>query len=231
MAVFRNVAQPMWQMDCWGFSGRADRNLRDLSHASALVFAFVALATGILAGISLFSNFGIGMTATFIFVVVLFPVICGWLAKERWRAKKLEAHVNAQLKASGLRVGSVESRDDTPAGIIIVSPDMTIRFANQMFLKKTLQEPEEILGLKIQDVLLAEGLEDHLKELMEIPNPAGSCCFNAFIRIGLTGDQPLRITMVRITPKQSEDRVLVVVEDLLPGYPPRAGLPVEGYVC
>lgn len=231
MAVFRNTAQPMWQMERWGFSGRAERDLRDLSHASALVFAATALIAGILAGISLSSRFGIGLTSSFIVVAVLFPLLCGWLVKESWRAKKLEDRIKSQPAASSAEKVPVESRDDTPAGILIVSPDLTVHFANQMFLQSTLQEPEEVLGWKVQDVLPAEGLEDCVKELLARSDPAAGCCFNAFIRIGLAGEQPMRITMARIAPRQGEDRVLVVVEDLLRGCPPRSGLPVEGYVC
>jgi|SRR5579875_218980 len=231
MADFRNAFQPVWQSKRCGFSSSAERNLRDLSHVSTLVFAFAAVVAGILAVICLFSNFGIGLTASFIVVVVLFPLLCGWLAKERWRVNRLEAHIKSQRAASGFATNRIEWRDDTPAGILIVSPDLTVRFANKMFLQKTLQEPEEVTGWKIPDVLPAEGIEDRVKLLLESPDPAASCCFNAFIRIGFAGEQPVRITMARIAPRQGQDRVLVVVEDVLQGFPPRAGLPVAGYVC
>ena len=231
MALFDNAPQPMWPMEQGRFSSSAERNLRDLSHVSTLVFAFTAVAAGILAGVALSANFGIRLTASLIVVVILFPLLCGWLARERWRVNKLEAQIKAQRADSGSPTGRVECRDDTPLGILIVSPDLTVRFANMTFLQRTFQEPEEVVGWKVPDVLLAEGIEDRVKSLLGHPDPAASCCFNAFMRIGLAGGQPVHITMTRIAPQQGEDRVLVVVEDLLQRYSPRAGLPMEGYVC
>jgi len=124
-----------------------------------------------------------------------------------------------------------ESDDDTPAGLLIVSPDLRIRFANQTYLHNTLRERDEVLGWKIQDVITAEGLEEWTKALLRRSDPAASCCFNAFIRVGLEGERPAHITMARIAPRQGEDRVLVVVEDLLQGCTIRSDVPVEGYAC
>ncbi len=231
MAVIHNAPQPIWQAERLGFSGKAGRNVRDLSHASVLVFALTAVVTGILGCISLSSELGIGVTSSFVVVAVLLPLLCGWLAKERWRAKNLEERIQSQEANSGLVKGAAESGDDIPAGLLIVSPDLRIRFANQTYLQSTLHEPEEVLGWKIQDVMPAEGLEDWAKGLLGRSDPAASCCFNAFIRVGLAGERPVHITMARIAPQQGEDRVLVVVEDLLHGRSLRSDLPVEGYAC
>lgn len=231
MAVMRNVAQPIWQAEHWGFSGKAERNVRDLSHASVLVFAVTAAAAGILAGISLSSEFGIGATSSFIVVAVLFPLLCGWLAKERWRAQRLAKRIQRQQDIPARMRGAAKSGDDTPAGLLIVSPDLRVRFANQSYLQNTLQEPEEVLGWKIHDVMPAEGLEDQAQALLGCSDPAASCCFNASIRIGLAGERPVHITMARIAPQEGEDRVLVVVEDLFQGCSQRSDPPAEGYVC
>lgn len=231
MATVHSVPQPAWQVERLGYSGKAERTVRDLSHASVLVFALTAVATGILACVSLSSELGIGATSSFVVVAVVFPMLCGWLAKERWRAKSLEKQVRAQESNSELVKGASESGDDTPAGLLIVSPDLRVRFVNQAYLQSTLHEPEEVLGWKIQEVMPAEGVEDWAKGILGRSDPAASCCFNAFIRVGLAGDRPVHITMTRIAPQQGEDRVLVVVEDLLQGCSLRSDLPVEGYAC
>jgi PAS domain-containing protein len=229
--VTHNAAQPMWQPERWGFSSKAERNVRDLSHASLLVFAVTAVATGILACISLSSEFGIGASSSFIVVAVLFPLLCGWLAKERWRAKRLEDRIDTQQMNLASAGSPSQCGDNTPAGLLIISPDLRICFANRAYLEGTLQEPEEVLAWKIKDVLSVEGIEEKAKALLERSDPAASCCFNALIRAGFAAERSVHITMTRIAPRQGEDRVLVVVEDLLQGRSARRDLPVEGYIC
>lgn len=231
MALIRNVAQPSWQADRWGFSGKAERNLRDISHLSLLVFAVVAVAAGTAAAISLSSSFGFGVTSSFIVVAILFPLLCGLLVKELWHAKKLEDRVKRQASTLEFVESALSCRDNTPAGLLIVSPDLRILFANQKYLESALLEPEEVLGWKIQDVLSAEGVEDRASILLGGSDPAASCCFNTRIGGGLAGERPVHITMARIAPRQGEDRVLVVVEDILQHPFSPADQPVEGYVC
>jgi len=231
MALFRNAAQPLGQADRWGFSGRTERNLRDLSHISLLVFAATTVATGILAGIFLSSRFGIGLSPSFIVVAILFPLLCGILAKEVWHAKKLESQIKGQEATLGMMGSVLRCGDNTPAGFLIVSPDMRVQFANQKYLDSTLQDPEEVLGWKIEDVLSTEALEDQAEALLRRSDPAASCCFDTSIRAGLAGEWLVHITMTRIAPRQGEDRVLVIVEDLLPDSSRRVGESVEGYVC
>lgn len=231
MGVIHNVPQPVWQAGRLGFSGKAERNVRDLSHASVLVFALAAVVTGILASVSLSSEFGIGVTSSFIVVAVLFPLLCGWLAKERWCVKKLEKQIEAQQADAEPAKSPVEADDDTPTGLLIVSSDLRILFANQTYLQGTLREPGEVLGWKMQDVIPAEGLEDQARLLLGRSDPAASCCLDAFVRGGLGGERPVHITMARIAPQHGEDRVLVVVEDLVQDCSPVAAVPVEGYVC
>jgi len=231
MAMIRNQAQPTWQPERWGFSGEAERNVRDLSHVSVLIFALTAVATGILACISLSSEYGIGVVSSFIVVAVLFPLLCGWLVKERWRAKRMGERIRKQQANPRWEESASASGDDTPAGLLIVSPDLRIHFANQTYLHSTLQEPEEVLGSKIQDVLAAKGLEDRAKALLKLSDPAASCCLSTFMRAGLAGERPVHITMARIAPQQGEDRILVVVEDLFQDFERQTDAPTEGYVC
>ena len=231
MALIRNVAQPLWQAERWGFSGKAERNLRDISHIALLVFAVVGVAAGIVAGMSLSSSFGVGVSSSFIVVAILFPLLCGLLVKELWRAKKLEDQIKGQATTLGFVESALSCRDNTPAGLLIVSPELRILFANQKYLESALLEPEEVLGWKIQDVLSVEGLEDRASALLGRSDPAASCCFNTRIRGGLAGERPVHITMARIAPQQGEDRVLVVVEDILQHRSSQANQPVEGYVC
>lgn len=231
MALFRNDAQPLWRAERWRFSSSTERSLRDLSHLSLLVFAAAAVATGVLVGISLSSRFGLGLASSFIVVAILFPLLCGLLVKEVWYAKRLEGQIKGKEARPGLVGNALKGDDNTPAGFLIISHDMRVQFANQKYLKSTLQEPEEVLGCKVKDVLRTEGFEQHADALLRRTDPAASCCFNASMRAGLGGERPVHITMTRIAPWQGHTRVLVIVEDLLPGRSVRAGEPVEGYVC
>jgi hypothetical protein len=231
MALIRYPVQPLWQGDRWEFSSRVERNLRDIAHTSLLVYAMTALAAGILAEISLSSGFGIGVSSSFVLVAILFPLLCGALAKEVWHARRLETQVKAQETALGLMGSRLNCEDNTPAGLLILTPDLRVGFANQKFLENTLQEPEEVLGWEIQDVLPAEGLEDCARTVLDRSDPAASCCFNTLVGGGLSGERPVHITMTRIAQRHGEDRVLVVVENLSPGCSPQDGEPVEGYVC
>lgn len=231
MALFRNAAQPLWLAERWRFSSSTERNLRDLSHLSLLVFAAAAVTTGILAAISLSSNFGIGSSSSFIVVAILFPLLCGLLAKEVWYTKKLEVQIKGQECRLGEMGSVLRCRDNAPAGFLIVSHDMRVQFANQKYLESTLQEPEEVLGCKVEDVLSTEAFDDQADALLGRSDPAASCCFDTSIREGLAGERPVHITMTRIAPRQGESRVLVIVEDLVPDASTPIGEPVKGYVC
>lgn len=222
--MIRNAPQPMWQAERWGFCGKAERNARDLSHVSVLVFVFVAVGAGILASVALSSDFGIGASLSLIAVGVLFPLFCGWLAKERWRLKRLKDRIRRQEADWVPPYASVKYGENAPAGLLIVSPDMRICFADRPCLHESHGAP----GWKIQDVKTAGGIEDHARALLASPDPAASCCFDAVIR---AGERPVHITMTRIAPRRGEDRVLIVVEDRFLGGPPKACLPAEGYIC
>ncbi|HET7213345.1 MAG TPA: PAS domain-containing protein [Terriglobia bacterium] len=231
MALFRNAAQPLRQTEWWRFPSTGEKYLQDISHMSLLVFAAAAVAAGILAGISLSSDFGIGLSSSFVVVALLFPLLCGWLAKEVWQVRKLEDQIRGQEARLGKLGSAVRRRDNTPVGFLIVSQDMRVRFANQKYLESTLQEPEEVLGYKVEDVFSAETLEDEADALLRRSDPAASCCFDASIRTGLAGERPVHITMTRIAPRKGEGCVLVIVEDLLPDAFRPDDKPAKRYVC
>lgn len=230
MALSRNASQPSWPAGPVGFSGRAERNLRDLSHMSLLVFAGAAVAAGVVAGVSWSSEFGVRASWAFMLAAIVFPVLCGMLLREVWRVRKLDGQVRRQQAAIGFVGSALTSGDNTPAGLLIVSSDLRVRFANQKYLDSMLQGPEEVLGWKMQDTLPVEGLEDQAHALV-LHGPTASCRFAAVVRTGLWGERPVHITMTRIAPRLGEDRILVVIEDLLPGCSPRAGQPIGGYAC
>lgn len=231
MRLYRNAAQSVWPKDRPGFSGGAERNLRDLSHISLLVFAGAAVAAAVVAGNSWFSEFGAETSWAYLLVAIVFPLLCGLLWREVWRVRRLESQVKNQQAAIGLVESALTSGDNTPAGLLIVTSDLRVRFANQKYLDSMLQGPEEVLGWKMQDALPVEGLEAQAHALLLDPRPAASCRFAAVVRTGLWGERPAHITMTRIAPRRGEDRILVVIEDLLSGCPPRVGQPVEGYAC
>jgi len=231
MALYRNAAQPVWPTDRPGFSGGAERNLRDLSHMSLLVFAGAAVAAGVVAGVSWFSEFGAETSWVYLLVAIVFPLLCGLLLREVWRVRKLESKIKNQQAAIGFVGSALTSGDNTPAGLLIVSSDLRVRFANQKYLDSMLQGPEEVLGWKMQDALPVEGLEAQARALLRDPGPAASCRLAATVRTGLWGERPAHITMTRIAPRLGEDRILVVIEDLLPGCSPRVDQPVAGYAC
>ena len=231
MALIRNPAQPLWQADRWGYSGRNERNLRDIAHTSLLVFAVASVASAILAGISLSSEFGIGNSSSFIVVAILFPLLCGLLAKELWHAKKLETQVKVQEATIGLMESNRDGGSNAPAELLIVSPDLRVRFANQKYLENSFQEPGEVIGWRLQDVLMAEGLEERARNVLDRLDPAASCCLSTLVPGGLAGERPVHITMTRIAPRNGEARLLVVVEETIPDGSRQMGETVKEYVC
>ena len=231
MASIRNAVNPAWQAESWRFPGRSERNLRDLSHLSLVVFVVSAVVASVLAAVWLSTNFGLVESSAFVVVAIMFPLLSGLLVKETWHVKKLKAQVRDRAATRSPWRNSSKNEDNTPAGLLIVSPDLCVQFANHKYLDSTLQEPEDVIGWNIQEALRADGLAEQANALLARSDPAASCCFNTLIRAGLVGERPVHITMMRIAPRQGEDRVLVVVEDLLPGCLPRVVEPVEGYVC
>lgn len=227
----RSMGQPIWQAERWGFSGRAERNLQELSHVSLLVFAGTALSTGIVASIALASEYGTRAYLSLIVAAILFPLLCGCLARERWRTKRLECRTKILEANAGGAAYASRRIDNTPAGLLIVSPDLRICFANQAYFHGTLQDSEEVLGWKIQDVMLDEDIESRARALLESSDPAASCCFDTPRPIGLPGNRLVHITMTRIAPWQGEDRILVVIEGLIPDASIRPNQRTEGYVC
>ena len=231
MASIRNTVNPAWQAERWGFPRTSDRNLRDLSHLSLLVFVVAAVAASGLAAIWLSTSFGTIEASTFALVAVMFPLLTGLLVKEAWHVRKLKSQVRNGAAARGPWRSFSKNGDNTPAGMLIVSPDLRVQFANQKYPDNTLQEFQGVVGWNMQEVLRADGLAAQANALLARSDPAASCCFNTLIRGGVVGERPVHITMTRIAPQQGEDRILVVVEDLLPDCFTRTGEPVEGYVC
>lgn len=230
MALLHNAAQPLRQTGRLGFPGRAETTLRDLSHISLLVFAAVAVAAGVVAVTSLSSEFGAGIFWSFIAVVVLFPIACGLLLKEVRRVRKRESQVRCQQTAMGLLRSAKGFRDISPAGLLIVSSDMRIQFANQKFLDSMLRRPEEVSGREVREALSGGGLEEQALTLLRRPGPAASCCFDTVIHAGSGAMRPVHITLTRIAPQQGEGSVLVIIEDLLPERSSQLGEPVEGFI-
>lgn len=218
MAWTHNPHQSVWRLERAVSSGNAENALQNLSHFSVLVFALTAVIVGIIASLSLFSGFGLRTGFAFIVVVVLLPILCGLLVKERWRAKKLEARVRTELGNPHVVEALSDADEDAPAGLLIVSHDLTVSFANQTCLRSMQRKRSEVLGRRVQDAIPAEGLESYVTSLLARKDPAASCCLNGLIRPGLGVEWPVHITMARIAPWQGKDRILVVVEDAVPGW-------------
>ena len=221
----------MWNGKSLRNPRRAEGVLRDISHASVLVFVMIAAGSGIMASIYMSSQYGTSFTAAFILVAVLFPLVCGLLWKQLWRTKKLEEALLEQGFKS--RPGSVITgiSSGAPFGLLILSSELRVTFANQTYLQLASRAPEGVLGLKIQEVLIAEGVEDRALLLLEQADPPNmSVSFDTLIRVGLEDNRPVHITMTRIAPEHGRIRILVVVEDAPFGYPEPA-LPGEGYLC
>lgn len=212
------------------YSTKTERIVRDLANASVLVFVATAVGAGILAAVSLSWTLGLGLVVSFFAMGVLFPLLCGWLWKERWRAKKLEEKLlNLQANSGPANVIAVFD-DSTPAGLLIISSKLRVLFANQTYFRITHRGPEEVLGWGIHDVLVAEGVEDRARALLGHTDTAGSCRFTARICVGPVEERPVHITMTRIAPQQGEDRILVVLEEV-PQDSVQSRKPMEDYVC
>lgn len=229
MASCRNVAQPVWPTG--GFYGAAKRNLRVLSHFSLLVFAAAAVAAAVVAGVSWSSELGVDASWAYLLAGVLLPLLGGSLLKEVWQVRKLESQVRNQQTANRFIGSASNCGGNTPAGLLIVSHDLRVQFANQKYLDTMLEAPQEVPGWNLHDRLSVEGLEERTHALLHGPDPAASCRFAAVVSTRLSGERPSHITMTRIAPRLGEDRILVIIEELLPSHSPRPSMPVEGYAC
>jgi PAS domain-containing protein len=229
MAGLNEIPELRRQTSRAEFSTQGERPGRGNFRLSALLCFLAAVAVGVPVSYFLASSSSLGLACTLIVVAAALPILAGWFLKERLRARSPEVkqlRPRASLEFEGVET---EAADDTPAGLLIVSSDLRIRFANHSYLEATLRNPEEVLGWRLEDVMPAEGLEEQARALLGRPYTATSCCFTSFPGKVPTERRPVSITMTRIPPAEGEDRILVVVEDL--HFPARQLPLVEGYIC
>ena len=229
MAAGSEISELHWQTSGEEFSTGRGLARRGRSRLAALALVAVAVAVGALISHFLASSSGPGVACTLIAVTAALPVLAGWLVKERLRAGNLGERPFRCPVSPEFKGIAKEAADDTPAGLLVVSSDLRIRFANHAYLDATLRNPEEVLGWRLEDVMPAEGLEDQARVLFGRSYAATSCCFTSFPGRVPTERRPVSITMTRIPPLEGKDRILVVVEDL---HFPACQVPlVEGYIC
>jgi PAS domain-containing protein len=231
MAALSEISEPHWQASVAAASTPRGRQSRGSFGVSTLMSCLAAVAVGLLISYFLASSSGLSMDCTLIAVAAALPILAGWFLKERLRARSLEVKPLRRPVLPEFEGMEAEAEDDMPAGLLIVSSDLRIRFANHAYLDATLQNPEEVLGWRLEDVMPAEGLEDQARALLGRPYAATSCCFTSFPGTVPTERRPVSITMTRIPSAEGEDRILVVVEDLLRNFPACQAPVVEGYIC
>ena len=229
MAAARKNPEPLWQTNFAEFPAPRVRPGREASRLQPLMHVLVAAAGGILVSHYLTSDSGLGVACALIVVAAALPVLAGRLLKEQLCARSQKSF-RCQV-AFELPGGEAAPTDDIPAGLLIVTSDLRIRFANRTYLDATLQRPEQVLGWRLEDVVPAEGLAEQANALLHRSYTATSCCFTSFPGRVPAERRPVSVTMTRIPPVDGEDRILVVVEDLLPNFPGRQAPVVEGYIC
>lgn len=210
-------------------STRCGPSSRGNCRLSTLILFLVATAVGVLLSRFLASNSSLGVACGLVAVAAALPVLAGWFLKERLRATSLAEKQLCHGVSPELEEAKIPAADDTPPGLLVVSSDLRIRFANHSYLDATFQNPEEVLGWKLDEAIPAEGLEDQARALLGRPYAATSCRFTSFPGKLPAGRRPVSITMTRIPPVKGEDRILVVVEDLR--FPACQVPLVEGYIC
>jgi len=227
MAALREIPELRWQPSRAEFSTQRGRPSRTARRLLPLMHVLAAVAVGVPLSYFLASSSSLGVACALIVAAAALPILAGWFLKERLRARS-ERGLRRRVPLEFERA-ETEATDDTPAGLLIVSSDLRIRFANHSYLDAALRNPEDVLGWRLEDVMPAEGLEDQARALLDRPYTATSCCFTSFPGKAPAERRPVSITMTRIPPVEGEDRILVVVEDL--HFPARQLPLVEGYIC
>jgi len=226
MPALSEIRKPFLQPAGAGFS--ASRRRRNPAHSRlpALAFVFLAVGAGALISYYLTSSSNLEVVWALMVITCGLPVTAAQFLNRRIRARRPEREVLRRAAGLDLVEKAAEAADKTPAGLLVVSRDMRIRFVNHTFLDAAIQSQKDVLGWRLEDVLPAAGLENQAKALLNRPYIATSCCLTS-----LPGRQSVSITMTRIPPIEGEDRILVVVEDLLQSFPLRQIPLVEGYIC
>lgn len=194
-----------------------------------LAHVLAALAVGILAAHFLTLGSALGVACVLMMAAVALPLLAARLLKDRLRSPAEEP---LRCRAAfEYRADEAGPADHIPAALLILSSDLRVCFANRACSDVTLQTPQEMLGWRLEDVLPAEGLEEQAKALLMGSGTATSCSFASFPGRSPLERRPVSITMTRIPPVDGEDRILVLVEDLLDAFPTFQSPVVEGYVC
>jgi PAS domain-containing protein len=227
--VMSKIPEPLWQTSSAEYAARRTPQRWPASRFLPRMEVLVAVAAGMLVSHCLALDSGLATACALIVLAAALPFLAGLLLKGRLRSAAGRP-VSSQA-AFELPGDDVEPADDIPAGLLIVSSDLRICYANRTYLDVTLQNPEEVLGWRLEDVLPGEGLEEQAKALLHRSYTATSCCFTSLPGRLPTGRRPVSITMTRIPPVDGEDRILVVVEELLQNFPSRQVPLVEGYIC
>jgi PAS fold len=220
-----------WHTSIDEFSARRRLRHRKRLHIAMLVRVLVAVAAGMLVSHLLTSNSTLGAACTIIAVAVAFPVVSGWFLNDRLRRARAERRFLRRHALPESQGKETEIANKTPAGLLIVSSDLRVRFANYAYLDSTFQNLEDVVGWRLEDVMPAEGLEEQAKALLNRSYAATSCCFTSIPGRTPAELHPVSITMTRIPPVEGEERILVVVEDLPHTFPACQVPLVEGYIC
>jgi PAS domain-containing protein len=227
--VANKILEPPWQIGDTEFSARRGRRSRGNSRLLAPALVLVGVAAGMLLSHFLTSDSSLGMACALVLLAGVLPFLAARLLKERLGAgSERPFRRQISLECPGDEAGVP---DDLPAGLLIVSSDLRIRFANRAFLAATFQNLEDVLGWRLEDVIPAEGLEEQARSLLNRPGAATSCCFTSLPGRVPTERRPVSITMTRLLPEDGEERILVVIEDLLQSFPACQAPLVEGYIC
>lgn len=228
MAPRKNFPELHWPLRPVDPSARRRRS-REAPRCLPLMHVLVAGAGGVLLSHLLASESALGMACALIVLAAALPFLAARLLKRRLSIRgERPSNGSVLIDRSG---EGVEPADEIPAGLLIVSSDLRICYANRTYLEATFQAPEEVLGWRLEDVVPAEGLEEQVKALLRRSYRATSCCFTSFPGAVPTERRAVSITMTRIPPVDGEDRLLLVVEDLLQDFPERQAPLVEGYIC
>jgi len=150
--------------------------------------------------------------------------------KRTMAREKLVDQIKGQAASHNDMAGILDRGDNTPAGLLIVSPDLRVQFANQRYLDNSLREPEQVLGWNSRTWFPSRGRRLCRNSSFAF-HPGCQLLLQRLHPRWFAGERPMHITMTRIAPRQGEDRILVVVEDVVKGDSFQLQQPVAGYVC
>lgn len=143
----------------------------------------------------------------------LFIVVCAAWIRAHQKAGELERDLQRQQVISSLRENAEEIVEGLPCGVIVLSPNLNVLYANQTFLEAFHLRREIVVGRRFERVIPDIGLLSSIQEVLEGRGRRRELQTELPVQ-GAQGKRPVAITLASITHgEEREVRLLLLIED------------------